>query len=28
MCVDNDAAKVKLLQTGGIPIYERDSKNS
>jgi len=22
MCVDNDAAKVKLLQTGGIPIYE------
>jgi UDPglucose 6-dehydrogenase len=22
MCVDNDAAKVKLLQSGGIPIYE------
>jgi UDPglucose 6-dehydrogenase len=22
VCVDNDAAKVKLLQTGGIPIYE------
>jgi UDPglucose 6-dehydrogenase len=22
ICVDNDAAKVKLLQTGGIPIYE------
>ena len=21
-CVDNDAAKVKLLQSGGIPIYE------
>src|SRR5580765_7870646 len=21
-CVDNDAAKVKLLQAGGIPIYE------
>jgi len=22
MCVDNDVAKVKLLQSGGIPIYE------
>jgi UDPglucose 6-dehydrogenase len=22
VCVDNDAAKVKVLQTGGIPIYE------
>ena len=22
VCVDNDAAKVKLLQAGGIPIYE------
>jgi UDPglucose 6-dehydrogenase len=22
LCVDNDAAKVKLLQSGGIPIYE------
>ncbi len=22
LCVDNDAAKVKLLQAGGIPIYE------
>jgi UDPglucose 6-dehydrogenase len=22
MCVDNDAAKVKMLQAGGIPIYE------
>lgn len=22
ICVDNDAAKVKLLQNGGIPIYE------
>src|SRR5882672_8774799 len=22
ICVDNDAAKVKLLQEGGIPIYE------
>ena len=22
MCVDNDAAKVKLLQSGGLPIYE------
>ena len=22
VCVDNDATKVKLLQTGGIPIYE------
>src|SRR5881296_4047257 len=22
VCVDNDAAKVKLLQGGGIPIYE------
>ena len=22
VCVDNDAAKVKLLQSGGIPIYE------
>src|SRR6266849_2758900 len=22
ICVDNDAAKVKLLQDGGIPIYE------
>jgi len=22
MCVDSDAAKVKLLQSGGIPIYE------
>jgi UDPglucose 6-dehydrogenase len=22
ICVDNDAAKVKLLQSGGIPIYE------
>ncbi len=22
MCVDNDAAKVKLLRAGGIPIYE------
>ena len=22
ICVDNDAAKVKLLQAGGIPIYE------
>ena len=21
-CVDNDAAKIKLLQSGGIPIYE------
>jgi UDPglucose 6-dehydrogenase len=24
ICVDNDAAKVKLLQSGGIPIYEPD----
>jgi UDPglucose 6-dehydrogenase len=24
ICVDNDAAKVKLLQAGGIPIYEPD----
>jgi UDPglucose 6-dehydrogenase len=24
VCVDNDAAKVKLLQSGGIPIYEPD----
>src|SRR4029079_8877438 len=22
VCVDNDPAKVKLLQAGGIPIYE------
>ena len=22
ICVDNDAAKVKVLQAGGIPIYE------
>jgi UDPglucose 6-dehydrogenase len=22
VCVDNDAAKVKLLQSGGVPIYE------
>ena len=22
VCVDNDAAKIKLLQSGGIPIYE------
>ncbi|MEJ0088935.1 MAG: hypothetical protein WDM80_04165 [Limisphaerales bacterium] len=22
ICVDNDAAKVKKLQAGGIPIYE------
>src|SRR5271157_3993561 len=22
ICVDNDAAKVKILQEGGIPIYE------
>ena len=22
VCVDNDAAKVKMLQAGGIPIYE------
>jgi UDPglucose 6-dehydrogenase len=22
VCVDNDAAKIKLLRTGGIPIYE------
>ena len=22
ICVDNDAAKVKMLQVGGIPIYE------
>jgi len=22
VCVDNDPAKVKLLQEGGIPIYE------
>src|ERR1039458_10064787 len=22
VCVDNDAVKVKLLQSGGIPIYE------
>ena len=22
ICVDNDADKVKLLQAGGIPIYE------
>ena len=22
ICVDNDAAKVKMLQAGGIPIYE------
>src|SRR5215467_14551839 len=22
ICVDNDAAKVKVLQEGGIPIYE------
>jgi UDPglucose 6-dehydrogenase len=22
LCVDNDAAKIKLLQSGGIPIYE------
>ena len=24
ICVDNDAAKVKVLQEGGIPIYEPD----
>ncbi|HSY10407.1 MAG TPA: 2-dehydropantoate 2-reductase N-terminal domain-containing protein, partial [Candidatus Dormibacteraeota bacterium] len=24
VCVDNDAAKVKSLQSGGIPIYEPD----
>ena len=24
VCVDNDAAKVKVLQAGGIPIYEPD----
>ena len=24
ICVDNDAAKVKVLQAGGIPIYEPD----
>src|SRR5580693_6308491 len=24
ICVDNDSAKVKVLQTGGIPIYEPD----
>src|SRR5450432_4241262 len=24
ICVDNDAAKVKTLQAGGIPIYEPD----
>jgi UDPglucose 6-dehydrogenase len=24
ICVDNDAAKVKMLQAGGIPIYEPD----
>ena len=24
VCVDNDAAKVKMLQAGGIPIYEPD----
>lgn len=22
MCVDSDAAKIKLLESGGIPIYE------
>ena len=22
VCVDNDAAKVKMLQAGGMPIYE------
>ncbi len=22
ICVDNDDAKVKMLQAGGIPIYE------
>ncbi|HOB33245.1 MAG TPA: 2-dehydropantoate 2-reductase N-terminal domain-containing protein, partial [Verrucomicrobiota bacterium] len=22
ICVDNDAAKVQLLKSGGIPIYE------
>ena len=22
ICVDNDAAKIKVLQAGGIPIYE------
>ena len=22
ICVDNDASKVKMLQAGGIPIYE------
>jgi UDPglucose 6-dehydrogenase len=24
ICVDNDASKVKMLQSGGIPIYEPD----
>jgi len=27
ICVDNDAAKVKLLQSGGIPIYEPGLEN-
>jgi UDPglucose 6-dehydrogenase len=27
ICVDNDAAKVKLLQAGGIPIYEPGLEN-
>ena len=27
ICVDNDASKVKLLQAGGIPIYEPDLEN-
>jgi UDPglucose 6-dehydrogenase len=27
ICVDNDAAKVKMLQAGGIPIYEPDLEN-
>ena len=22
MCTDNDAAKIRTLQTGGLPIYE------
>jgi UDPglucose 6-dehydrogenase len=27
ICVDNDTAKVKMLQAGGIPIYEPDLEN-
>jgi len=27
VCVDNDEAKVKMLQAGGVPIYERGLKD-